>query len=175
MNWKPIVAVFALLTGSGAAVAAQSHNSGAADGLVGTWLVQITPRNCTSGAPAGASFNALVTFHRGGTISEGVGSLAFAPGSRTAGHGKWSQQPGGTYLQEMIVLILFDTAANLPGAPGFDPTRPVTPGFLAGSQTVTHTVTHSGDDLVSSGTNAFYNTNGVLYRSGCSTATGRRF
>jgi hypothetical protein len=117
-----------------------------------------------------------VTFHGDGTISESAGSLAFAPGQRSPGHGTWTRKSRHTYGQEMIALILFDTAPNLPGAPTFDPTKPVSPGFFAGSVTVSHTVRFTADDrIASAGTNGFFKTNGELYRSGCSTATGARF
>ena len=76
----------------------------------------------------------------------------------------------------MIALVLFDTEPNLPGTPTFDPTRPVSPGFFAGWQTVSHTVRFtSAVDIASTGTNRFYKANGELYRSGCSTATGQRY
>ena len=45
-----------------------------------------------------------------------------------------------------------------------------------GWQTVSHTVQLTdADHLASSGTNAFYKTNGELYRTGCSTSIGQRF
>jgi hypothetical protein len=75
----------------------------------------------------------------------------------------------------MIALVRFDTQPNLPGTSTFDPTRPVSPGFFAGWQTVTHTIRLSGDELVSSGTNTFHKFDGTLYRTGCSTAVSRRF
>ncbi|HEY7500097.1 MAG TPA: hypothetical protein VH740_16365 [Vicinamibacterales bacterium] len=159
-----------LMTSAGTATAESSR------GLVGAWSVQVTLRDCTSGAPIGSPFNALVSFHEGGTISESAGSSGFAIGQRGPGHGTWSRKDRTTFRQKMIALILFDTAPNLPGTPGFDPTKPVTPGFFAGWQTVTHTVDLvDADNLSSSGTNAFYKTTGELYRTGCSTAIGQRF
>ncbi len=144
--------------------------------LDGTWLVQVTPRDCTTNAPVAASFNSLVTFHRGGTISESAGSRAFAPGQRSDGHGSWTRLSGGRYLQRMISLMLFDTPANLPGTPTFDPAKPITPGFFAGWQTVSHTLELTdGDTLESSGTNEFYKADGTVYRAGCSSAVARRF
>lgn len=144
--------------------------------LVGTWTIQVTLRDCTTNAPLGPPINSLVTFHGDGTLSETAGSVAFAPGQRSPGHGVWTSRRGHTFTQEMISLLLFDTPPNLPGTPTFDPTKPVSPGFFAGWVTVTHTVGFTGDDAIeSSGTNAFYRTNGDLYRSGCSTATGQRF
>ena len=80
-----------------------------------------------------------------------------------------------TYSQHMIALIRFGSPANLPGTPTFDPSKPVSPGFLAGSQTVTHRVQLTGaDTLELSGTNAFYDASGQVYRTGCSTAVGQR-
>ena len=63
-------------------------------GPVGTWAVQVTLRDCATNAPLGPPFNSLVTFHDGGTLSESAGSLAFAPGQRSPGHGTWTQRAG---------------------------------------------------------------------------------
>ena len=87
----------------------------------------MTLRDCTTNAPLGPSFNSLVTFHEGGTISESAGSLAFAPNQRSAGHGTWTQRTRRTFNQRMVALINFDTPANLPGTPGFNPSLPFPP------------------------------------------------
>ncbi len=156
----------ALIAGSSRVAAAQSNESGSDNGLVGTWIVEVTLRNCDTGAPMGPPFSSLVTFHRGGTISESAGSSSFAPGQRSSGHGIWSQEKGQTYSQKMIAAILFDTPPNLP----------VSPGFFAGWSTITHTVEFvNADQISSSGTNAFYKMDGTQYRAGCSTSVGRRF
>jgi hypothetical protein len=64
----------------------------------------------------------------------------------------------------------------VPGTPEFDPTKPVSPGFFAGWQLVSHTIELTdADNLSSTGTNAFYKFDGTEYRTGCSTTTGRRF
>jgi hypothetical protein len=166
----------AMLAGAAGTASAQAIRATDHAGLVGTWTVQVTLRDCSTNAPLGPPFNSLVTFHGDGTLSEAAGSVAFVPGQRSPGHGAWARKRGHTYRQEMIALVLFDTEPNLPGSPSFDPTKPVSPGFLAGWQTVHHTVRlTAADQIASTGTNAFYKTNGELYRSGCSTATGRRF
>ena len=103
-----------------------------AQGLVGAWRVLVTLRNCTTQAPLGPPVHALVTFHRGGTISESAGGVTFAPGQRSPGHGAWARKSGHTYQQDMVAMIVFDTEPNLPGTPNFDPTKPVSPGFFAG-------------------------------------------
>ena len=189
MNWKhskPIVGVRvtatvlslsgALLASSGQVVIAQSSQSASASGLVGTWTVQVTLRDCVTNAPLGPPFRSLVTFHRGGTLSESTASPAFAIGQRPPGHGVWTYQGNHTYLQRMIALILFDTPPNLPGSPGFNPSLPVSPGFFAGWQTVTHTLELvDADHATSAGTNTFYRADGTPYRTGCSTAVAERF
>ena len=153
----------ALLTAADRPV--QARAAGGAKGLEGVWAVQVTRTDCATGAPLGPPFLSLVTFVRGGTIVESSGGTSFAPGQRSSGHGTWSHEGGNTYTQQMIGLIRFTT---LPG--------PGTPGFEAGWQTVRHTVTRvDRNHIVSSGANAFYDSNGQLYRSGCSTAEGERF
>jgi hypothetical protein len=164
-------AIFPMAADAGAA---SSHSS--ASVLVGAWGVQVTLRDCATGAPLGPPFNSLVSAHEGGTMSENAASLAFAPGQRTAGHGTWARIGRRTYRQNMIALILFDTAPNLPGTPTFDPSLPVSPGFFAGSVTISHTIVLSNaNNFTSSGTNAFYREDGTVYRTGCSTAVGQRF
>ncbi len=159
----------ALLNTSSSALRAESEPA-----LAGTWAIQVTLRDCATHAPVG-SFNSLVTFHRGGTISESAGSRSFAAGQRSPAQGTWVRK-GETFRQRMIALIVFDTAANLPGTPTFNPSLPVSPGFSAGWQTVRQTIDLiDADHLTSEGTNAFYDTTGALYRTGCSTAVGERF
>ena len=146
------------------------------DVLTGAWSIQVTLRDCTTGAPLGPPINALVSFHEGGTLSETAGGLGFAIGQRSPGHGIWSQKSRRTYRQKFIALLNFDTPANLPGTPTFDPTIPVSPGFFAGWQTVTHTLELAdANHATSEGTNAFYKTDGTVYRTGCSTAVAERF
>jgi len=155
-----------LLGGVGSLALAQSSNS-ASDALriEGTWLVQVTLRNCATGA-ALSSVNSIVTFAPGGTLIETPGGTGFAPGQRSDGQGSWSHTAGNTYAQRFVALIRFDTPPN----------PPTSPGFLAGWQTVTHTVELvDSQNLSSRGTNEFLDSNGNVYRSGCSTAVGRRF
>jgi hypothetical protein len=129
----------------------------------GTWYVQVVPTICATGAPVpGVSpVQALVTFHAGGSLSETAGGTGFAPGQRSPGHGTWRHEAGQTFSQRFTALINFTTV------PGFQE---------AGWQIVTQAVElMDRDTLTSSGTTAFYRTDGTPYRTGCSTATGKRF
>ena len=142
-----------------------SAQGSGAQALTGVWAVQVTLRDCATTAPLGPPVRAIVTFHQDGTITESAGGLAFAPGQRSPGHGVWTHEGGNRFVQKMLALILFDSAPNLP----------VSPGFFAGWQTVTHHVDVTGDTLTSSGTNAFFRVDRSQYRTGCSTATAERF
>jgi hypothetical protein len=152
--------VLSFLT-AGAALAQPSGSQGRT--IEGTWYVQVIPRICATGEPVpGVSpVNSLVTFHARGTMSETAGGTGFAPGQRSPGHGMWHHEGGQTFSQKFTALINFTTVPNFQEA---------------GWQTVTQTVELiDRDTLASSGANAFYRADGTLYRSGCSTATGRRF
>jgi len=170
-----VVIAFAAAMMSGSVGLAHSNRPNGRDTIEGAWLVRVTLRDCSTNVSLG-SFSSLVSFHDGGTISETTTSSAFAIGQRSPGHGRWEFEGHRTYSQRMIGLINFDTAANLPGTPGFNPALPVTPGFLAGWSIVTHTLEVTDEDhATSSGTNEFYKADGTLYRSGCSTAAATRF
>ena len=73
----------ALVLTTGGAGLAQSNNTVSGKGLRGTWFVRVTLRDCATNAPIGQPFSSLVTFHRGGTISESTNSRAFATGQRS--------------------------------------------------------------------------------------------
>jgi hypothetical protein len=157
-------AVIVLVLSAGSAALAQQSNSNGRT-VQGTWYVQVTLRNCDTGAAVAPAINSLVTFAAGGTLTEAAGGLGFAPGQRSPGHGTWTHKGGPTYNQRFVAMILFATA---PGASG--------PGFEAGWQIVDHTIeVIDADHIESAGGNEFYRLSGELYRTGCSTATGRRF
>ena len=59
---------------------------GGARALEGSWTVQATLRNCTTGDPI-MTFAKLVTFAQGGTAQED--SVGAAPLARTSAHGIW--------------------------------------------------------------------------------------
>ena len=151
-----------VVAGAGAGIAQQSGSQ--ARSVEGVWFVQVTIRDCATGAALAPPVRSLVTFAPGGTVRESVGGGGFAPGQRSDGHGTWTHKGGHTYDQRFVALINFGTA---PG-PG--------PGFEAGWIKVQHTVELIDvDHTESAGSNNFYRLNGEVYRTGCSTATGTRF
>jgi hypothetical protein len=153
----------ALIVASAGAAGAQQSGSQART-VQGVWYVQVTIRDCATGAALAPPVNSLVTFAAGGTLHESVGGGGFAPGQRSDGHGTWTHGAGQTYDQRFVAMINFAS----PAGPG--------PGFDAGWLNVHHTVEMiDADHIESSGTNVFTRRNGDVYRTGCSTATGTRF
>lgn len=93
----------------------------ARQGLVGAWIVDVTQRNCATGAVLAGPFKALVVFHDGGTITEPVASTA-----RTASVGTWKRTGRRTFTADSVFL----TFAG---------------GVFSGSQELRRTITLSDD------------------------------
>ena len=155
--------------------AGASRDSDDHPGIVGTWTVQVTLSDCVTNSPLGPPFNSLVTFHRGGTLSE---SAVYLPGERTSGHGTWDRRGGHTFEQRMVALMIFDTPGNLPGTPGFNPTLPIVPpSSPAGRRSVTRS--HSPVQITlrrRERTRSSSSSGAVASRTGLlGTAAGQRF
>ncbi len=73
--------------------------------LEGTWRVQVTLVDCTTGAER-PPFWSLVTFARGGTATDTTANQAF-PGQRTPGHGAWYRSGRHDYAAATEAFILF--------------------------------------------------------------------
>jgi hypothetical protein len=131
-----------------AAGAAQAE----AQGLEGTWRMQVTIRDCTSGT-ALRTFPAFLTFAQGGTLTETT--TGFPPALRTPGHGIWSHLSGHTY-SAVSEAFLFNPA-----------------GAWTGKQRLTQFITvGDGNELNSNATNEIFDTNGNTIATGCATAVG---
>jgi hypothetical protein len=149
-----------------ARVAAAQPSAASSRGLSlqGTWVVEVTLRDCQSNAPL-ASFPGLVTFARGGTTVEVPSTRGLPPGQASNGLGVWNHERRRIYRAHHVALINFDTP---PGPPG-------PPGLLAGWRTVTTTIELTDRDHYDAvGSVSFYDSNGQLYRTGCSSAVARR-
>ena len=108
--------------------------------LTGAWSIQVTRRDCTTGAALGPPSQLTRHLPAGGTLSENPGGGGFAIGQRGDGHGIWSQKGRRTYRQKFIALMNFDTPRESTRHARLRSAKPVSPGFFAGWQTVTHTL-----------------------------------
>lgn len=123
--------------------------------LEGTWRVQVTIRVCQTGAEI-RTFPSLVTFVRGGTMTEA--SSGASPALRGPGHGIW-EHTGGHTFRAVFEAFTFNSA-----------------GLWSGTQKVTQTVEvgHGGDVFNANASNEIFDANGTLLVLGCSTAIGHR-
>jgi hypothetical protein len=130
----------------------------AARRLEGSWTVQVTQRNCQTGAAMGAPFFSLLTFGRGGTLVESTVNPMFFPAVRGPGHGVWSHAGHRTYRALSVAFITSN-------------------GVLVKTQTITQTI-QMGDNPNSfttpSASVVFVPADGGPTITGCATATGTR-
>jgi hypothetical protein len=131
--------------------------------LQGTWRVQINPTNCQTGAPL-PSFSAVVSYARGGTLTEVINSQAFLPGQVTPGLGVWSHTQADAYKAVWEVFILFDTPPTVPGFP-----------FKRGVQRLMRDIEVDGDQMTFNASSQFFDSNGNPLFATCASGTGTRF
>jgi len=124
--------------------------------LEGTWRVQVSIRDCTSGAVL-RTFPAMLTFAKGGTLTETT--TGFPPALRTPDHGVWSFFGEHSYTG-VSEAFLFNPA-----------------GVWTGTQRLTQSIEigQDGDELNSTASNEIFDINGNLILTGCATAVGSRF
>jgi len=155
-----LVLAGALVQPFGGNAAAQSNSEGT---LQGTWRVQINPIICQTGAPL-TSFSALVSYARGGTLTEVINSQAFLPGQVTPGLGVWSHTQANAYKAVWEVFILFDTPPTVPGFP-----------FKRGVQRLMRDIEVDGDQMTFNASSQFFDSNGNPLFATCASGTGTRF
>ena len=125
-------------------------------GFVGTWDVQVTIRNCQTGAPI-VTFASLTTFLPGGITLDSTSRI---PQSlKTPGQGVWEHLTGRTYRFK-FKSFSFDTSGN-----------------FTGWTIITHEalLNRSATAYTSAGISEVYNASGNLIATGCSTTTTIRF
>jgi hypothetical protein len=156
----------ALVLSMGLAASASASEGRSGRGQEGTWRMEVTTRDCSTGAPL-LSFRASLTFARGGTMTGTTASPAFRPGQRTPDHGVWRRTGRNLYEAASEAFILFDSPAT-------PPVPPVTRGWQWIGQEITIDP-HDPDVLQSDARTEFYDMAGNELSSGCATAVGRRF
>ncbi len=124
--------------------------------LEGTWDIQVTRRNCQTGA-AIATFASIETFMSGGTMLDTTS--AGSPALITPGHGVWSHAGGRNYRFK-FKAFQFDASGNFTG------------WIIVSHQP---NLNSRANKFESTGTSEFYNAQGVLLFTGCSTVTATRF
>ena len=144
----------------------ESKRNGSRGAIVGTWQVQVQSYVCGTNTLIGQPFASILSFHQGGTLTGTTTNPAFAQGQRGIDQGIWSYDDG-VFKAKDIAFIFFTSPA--------DP--PLSPGFEAGAQTLSQTITlkDDSDQFTSEATTEFMDVEAKVYRTACATAVGRRF
>jgi hypothetical protein len=121
----------------------------------GTWRVQVTLRNCQSGAEL-RTFPAILTFANGGTLT-GT-STVLSPGLRSPDHGIW-EHTGGQNYRAVDEAFIFNPA-----------------GVWVSTQRLTQSIELAGkaDSFTSNANTEFFDTAGNVTATGCATAVAAR-
>ena len=124
--------------------------------LVGVWRITATLRNCTTGDPLGTPFQALYSYHLGGTLTVNTSN---PPTLQITHHGIWE---ASNQFHPSFAFTFFR----------FNPD-----GTFAGTATIRQGVNLgvSGNDYTSSGTFQIIAVNGTVVNMGCVTTTATRF
>jgi hypothetical protein len=117
--------------------------------LEGTWRVEVTRRDCQTGAeimPSAPPAPAFLTFGRGGTLTETT--TVFPPALRGPGHGFWRHTGGQTYTAVSEAFI-------------FNPSAPPAAAWI-GTQRITQTIKigDDPDELTSTASTVFFGPGG---------------
>jgi len=129
------------------------------EGLVGSWDVTVTPRDCATGDPAPfpPAFSAVQTYNQGGTM---LASVLPTPGILSLdGQGVWSHRKGRQYSVAFRFV-------------NFNPD-----GTPAGRNVIRDIVTLALDSktYTSTGTVDILDSSGNLILRGCATTSATRF
>lgn len=138
------------------ATAQSKDREGSAPQLVGTWSVKVQIVDCSNGNLLGPPFASLLSFARGGTLTEATSNPNFFPAERSPGHGTWSTGKTASHAATVAFVTLN--------------------GALQSTQVIRQNIQMgSSNDFSSTATVQFFDPNGNLLKSGCATAAGQRF
>lgn len=130
--------------------------------IEGVWLVTTTPRNCVTGDPIPtAAFEALITFHKGGTLSAWFQNSTITT-TRSPSYGLWQRDSGWSDYSFKFVHLRYNLST----------------GAFIGRQESggTLVLSESGDEYTSIASTKGFDVNGnPSGTGGCSTSVGTRF
>lgn len=132
-----------------------NDNGGNEQGLVGSWNLQVTLRDCQSGTPL-VTFPAMNTYNQGGTMQQTA--IPGPEGTALPGHGAWKHETGRNYSGAFQFFVL-----NPDGTFG----RVIVRSAI--------TLGLDGNSYTSTDTAEILNANGDLLFRSCSTTTATRF
>ena len=79
--------------------------------IVGAWRTAITLVNCQTGLPVSPVGRGLLTFNKGGTLSEYNAGPGSSPAMRSPGHGVWAQNDDRRNYSFVFVINRYDASS----------------------------------------------------------------
>ena len=128
----------------------------------GVWQMTVTPRVCATGVPIPtAAFEALLTFHKGGTLSAWFQNSTITI-TRSPSHGVWEERHGRHHYSFKFVHLRY----NL-----------MTGAFIGKQESGgTLVLSESGNEFTTDGFTQLFDVNGnPTGLPGCSNSVGTRF
>jgi hypothetical protein len=153
MSAAPIMIVGCLLA-SGAPARAQSEDGGSHNGLQGAWRLQLSVRDCQTGAVL-RTFPALAAFAKGGTLT--MTTAGQLPSLSTPPLGVWRRTGDHTYSAVSEAFV-------------FSPA-----GDWIQTHRLTRVITVEGDEFTDKVALEIFDTSGNLIVTGCGTSLATRF
>ena len=153
--------VTAMALGTSGVAPAQAPERTMSDRTIqGAWRTMVTPVNCQTGDPLGPPFPGLLTFNKGGTMSEYGISPGSSPALRSPGHGVWERTHGWQDYSYTFTFYRYNST-----------------GVFIGSQKVTATLElgESGDEFTTHAVVEILDANGNVIATFCAMAAGTRF
>lgn len=130
-------------------------------GLEGAWVATFTPRSCATGEPLGVPvFQALLTFHKGGTISVWSQQSTITV-TRSPFHGTWERAQGWNEYSMKYVGLQYNLTTGAFGG------RQEARGSLVLSE--------SGNEFTAESISTVFFASGAPPASACSTSVATRF
>lgn len=133
------------------------ENEGNERTLQGTWAVAVTLQNCSTGVAVAPPFQSLLTFARGGTMTETTSNPSIFPAERSPGHGVWERTAVDRYRSLTVAYITVN-------------------GTLVKTQSIEQKIVLLDDDhfRTTSAAISFVKPDGTPAGAGCAIGTGKR-
>jgi hypothetical protein len=152
-----VIATLSIISPGSKAAAQGNERGDEGRHLVGTWMVQVTREDCQTHVPVGPPFLSLLTYNRGGTMTDSTSNPQFGQSVRGPGHGVWTHTNDHSYKVFSAAFVTMNATL-------------VSTQFL--KQAID--VTTPNDYVVPTASVQFVSPDGTILSTGCATAVGKR-
>jgi len=152
-----VIAILSIISPGSRAAAQGNERGDEGRHLVGTWMVQVTRQDCQTHVPVGPPFLSLLTYNRGGTMTDSTSNPQFGQSVRGPGHGVWIHTNDHSYKVFSAAFVTMN-------------------GTLVSTQFLTQAIDVTTPDsyVVPAASIQFVGPDGTIISTGCAIAVGKR-